>query len=103
MKAKKSLGQNFLIDENIINNIVEQINANEDDLIIEIGPGRGAITKKLIDKKSYYIGYEIDSELIPILKKFENNKTIIKNQDFLASDLTNDIKNITCHIILLLQ
>ena len=45
MKAKKSLGQNFLIDENIINNIVEQINANEDDLIIEIGPGRGAITK----------------------------------------------------------
>lgn len=94
MKAKKSLGQNFLIDGNIIDKIVNQINADEKDLIIEIGPGRGAITKKLIDKKSYYIGYEIDNELIPILKKFENNKTIIKNQDFLTSDLITDIKNI---------
>ena len=94
MKAKKSLGQNFLIDETIINNIVEQINANEDDLIIEIGPGRGALTKMLIGKKSHYIGYEIDNELIPILKKFENNKTIIKNQDFLTSDLITDINNV---------
>ena len=95
MKAKKSLGQNFLIDETIINNIVEQINANEDDLIIEIGPGRGALTKMLIGKKSHYIGYEIDNELIPILKKFVGNKIVIKNQDFLTSDLTNDIRNIS--------
>lgn len=47
MKAKKSLGQNFLIDNNIIDKIVLETSASCEDLIIEIGPGRGALSKKL--------------------------------------------------------
>ena len=47
---KKSLGQNFLIDKNIINKISESINPNKEDLIIEIGPGSGALTRELIKK-----------------------------------------------------
>ena len=47
MKAKKSLGQNFLIDKNVISKIVTEISACNDDLIVEIGPGRGALTKEL--------------------------------------------------------
>lgn len=50
MKAKKSLGQNFLIDNNVINKIVDEVSACNNDLIIEIGPGRGALTSKLKKK-----------------------------------------------------
>ena len=49
---KKSLGQNFLKDNNIINKISNSINPNKDDLIIEIGPGAGALTKELVKKGS---------------------------------------------------
>ena len=48
MKAKKSLGQNFLIDENIINTIADEVAAFSNDLIIEIGPGQGALTAHLV-------------------------------------------------------
>ena len=47
IKAKKSLGQNFLKDENILKKIADSIKTNEEDLIIEIGPGTGALTKYL--------------------------------------------------------
>ena len=49
MKAKKSLGQNFLIDQNVISKIVTEVSACDDDLIIEIGPGQGALTKRSIN------------------------------------------------------
>ena len=51
MKAKKYYGQNFLKNEEIIKNITDLVNPGENDLIIEIGPGRGALTKFLIKKK----------------------------------------------------
>ena len=69
MKAKKSLGQNFLIDNKVINNIIGSLDATKDDLIIEIGPGKGALTKLLKNKEALLIGYEIDQELMPILSK----------------------------------
>ena len=53
MKAKKNYGQNFLKNEEIIKNITDLVNPNENDLIIEIGPGRGALTKYLV-KKNFY-------------------------------------------------
>ena len=81
MKAKKSLGQNFLIDNKIINNIIGSLDATKDDLIIEIGPGRGALTKLLKNKESLLIAYEIDQELMPILSKLEDDKTKIFNKD----------------------
>lgn len=94
MKAKKSLGQNFLKDEKILNDIFHSFDATKDDLIIEIGPGKGALTKRIKDKHSRIIAYEIDTDLIPFLNKINADNLIIKNQDFLLSDLKNDIKSI---------
>ena len=50
-KHKKSLGQNFLKDDNVLNKIVNTISLQPEDLVIEIGPGQGALTKKLVQKK----------------------------------------------------
>ena len=94
MKAKKSLGQNFLIDNNIILNIVNSIDANEDDLIIEIGPGMGALTKHLNNKNSKLICYEIDTELKIYLNKYESDKVKIIYKDILNSNIKDDIKDI---------
>ena len=94
MKIKKSLGQNFLISDEIINKIIDSVTANSNDLIIEIGPGRGALTKKLIAKNSYFLAYEIDNDLIPNLKLLENEKIKIKHEDFLKANIKKDIKDI---------
>lgn len=94
MKAKKSLGQNFLIDSNIINKISDSISAKENDLIIEIGPGMGALTKELKKKNANIICYEIDTDLKPYLNKLENDKTKIIYKDVLNSNIESDIKNI---------
>ena len=95
MKAKKSLGQNFLIDNNIINKIGEAINANADDLIIEIGPGMGALTKVLKNKGANILCYEIDKDMIPYLNKLIDDKTRIIYQDILSAKIKDDIKDIT--------
>lgn len=94
MKAKKSLGQNFLIDNNIINKISKSILACENDLIIEIGPGMGALTKKLKEKNTNIICYEIDTDLKPYLNTLEDSKTRIIYQDILSSNICYDIKDI---------
>lgn len=93
MKAKKSLGQNFLIDNNVINNIISSLDATKDDLIIEIGPGKGALTRLLKNKKALLIAYEIDQELMPILSKLEDDKTKIFNKDILVANLQTDLMN----------
>ena len=94
MKAKKSLGQNFLIDKNIISKIVTEVSACNDDLIIEIGPGRGALTKELKRKQAHLICYEIDQDLAAILNKLEDEKIKIIWQDFLKSRIDEDIEDI---------
>lgn len=94
MKAKKSLGQNFLVDNNIIEKIIGEITSDSNDLIVEIGPGRGALTKKLKEKGSFLIAYEVDRDLEDILSGFVDNKTKIIWQDFLKSDIKEAIKNI---------
>lgn len=94
MKAKKSLGQNFLIDKNIIKKIVDEVDSNESDLIIEIGPGRGALTKELKQKSSKIIAYELDTDLKPILEKLEDDKVKVIYKDFLLSNINEDIKDI---------
>ena len=73
MKAKKSLGQNFLIDLNIINKISSNVNATSDDLIIEIGPGMGALTKELKEKNAKIICYEIDTDMKNFLSKYDKD------------------------------
>lgn len=93
LNAKKSLGQNFLKDDNILNRIADSIKT-KDDLIIEIGPGMGALTKKLINKDSYVIAYEIDERTKDYLLPLENEKTKIIYKDFLKTDIKEDIKDI---------
>ena len=94
MKAKKSLGQNFLIDKNVISKIVAEVSACENDLIIEVGPGQGALTKELKKYNANLIAYEVDRDLSTNLSKLEDDKTRVIWQDFLKSDIKEDIKNI---------
>ena len=90
---KKSLGQNFLNDENIINKIVKFSDIDKDTLVIEIGPGAGALSKKTIPLSGYSILYEIDTRLKDILgdalKGNDNYKIIF--DDVLKQDIKNDI------------
>ena len=92
IKAKKSLGQNFLINSTIIEQICDNIAASENDLIIESGPGMGALTKKLKEKNSHLICYEIDTDLKPYLNGLVDYKTQVIYQDILQSNLKEDIE-----------
>ena len=83
----KALGQNFLKDNNIINKISESINPSKNDLIIEIGPGAGALTKKLVAKDSDVICFEIDKRLEPILNEIKSDKLKVYFEDFLKANL----------------
>mgnify|MGYP001422237965 CR=1 FL=1 len=73
-KNKKSLGQNFLIDKNILKKIIDVGKISENDKVIEVGPGNGNLTEYLIDKNSKYLKIiEKDNELIKILSdKFKD-------------------------------
>lgn len=82
-KFSKSLGQNFLIDDSVLTDIVNSAEVSEDDLVIEIGPGVGTLTKELLKKAKKVYAIELDSDLIPILneelKDFNNFELIHKD------------------------
>lgn len=92
--ANKKLGQNFLVDDNVINEIVHTSNITNEDLIIEIGPGLGTLTKELLEKAGKVISIELDNRMIAILKdRFLMYKNFeIINEDVLKVDLNNLIK-----------
>ena len=90
--AKKSLGQNFLKDENILRKIADSFDVTEKDLIIEIGPGMGALTKYLIQKSSDLLCYEIDERLKDILLSFFKENVQIIFDDFLKRNLKEDLQ-----------
>lgn len=94
IRAKKSLGQNFLKDETVLKKIANSISTKEQDLIIEIGPGKGALTKYLKEKNSYLVCFEIDERMTNILKELEDKKTKVVYQDILKSDIKKEIKEI---------
>lgn len=94
MKAKKRYGQNFLIDNNVIKKITDEVSSSSSDLIIEIGPGKGALTKELKKKDSYIIAYEIDTDLAKTLEKLENEKVKVIFKDILTTNIKEDINNI---------
>ena len=89
---KKKFGQNFIIDKNIINNIVEKSNVDKDTLVIEIGPGAGSLTNILGEKAKNVIAYEIDKSLKPILEKNIHSNTEIIYEDFLKRNVFEDIQ-----------
>jgi 16S rRNA (adenine1518-N6/adenine1519-N6)-dimethyltransferase len=73
--AKKSLGQNFLADQNYIDKIISALNLQNDETVTEIGPGRGAITEALVEKAGKVIAIELDRNLIPYLNvKFKDKE-----------------------------
>ncbi|MEO2508399.1 16S rRNA (adenine(1518)-N(6)/adenine(1519)-N(6))-dimethyltransferase RsmA [Clostridium paraputrificum] len=82
-KFSKSLGQNFLIDDSVLTDIVDGAEVNKDDLIIEIGPGVGSLTAQLIGKAKKVVSIELDNDLIPILQEelgqYENFTLIHKD------------------------
>lgn len=91
---KKKFGQNFIIDENIIDSIINKANIDKNTLVIEIGPGAGSLTYKLAKNAKNVICYEIDTTLKDILKnnlKEFDNVDIIYN-DFLKQNIKEDIK-----------
>lgn len=91
---KKKFGQNFIIDENIINNIVTKANVDKDTLVIEIGPGAGSLTYFLAKFAKNVLCYEIDTTLKEILRdnlKEYDNVEVIYN-DFLKVNVLDDIK-----------
>ena len=90
---KKRFGQNFLSDKTIINKIVSSVQLEEDDLVIEIGPGAGVMTCELV-KKCKVLAYEIDKDLEDILqKKVNSDKLNIIWGDFLKRNLLDDLKD----------
>ena len=92
---KKSLGQNFLKDSNIINKIIESIDIDKDTLVIEIGPGSGVLSKKIVPLSGYSLLYEIDSRLKEVLysELSENNNYKIIFNDFLLQNIKADLQN----------
>lgn len=91
-KAKKSLGQNFLKSGAILNKIIAGAELKENDIILEIGPGKGALTEKLLEKVGKVIAVEKDDALFAFLQeKFAENikkgKLILLNQDILEFEI----------------
>ena len=87
-RPKKSLGQNYLTDDNICRNIINSFNIHKDDFVLEIGPGRGAITKYILEKTKNVIAIELDTGNCALLgEKFPGLE--ILNKDFLKTDLEN--------------
>lgn len=93
-KFKKKYGQNFIKDENLINKIVDSAEISKDSLVIEIGPGMGALTTKILNKCKQGIIYEIDVELKEYLEdklnKYNNYELIF--EDFLEANVKNKLK-----------
>ena len=103
IKANKNLGQNFLINQNVIDEIVNGANIDKNDLVIEIGPGLGTLTKHLLEKAGKVICIELDERMVRILNdrfSLYDNFEII-NQDVLKVDLNEVIKKEkkTCKIV----
>lgn len=89
IKAKKKFGQNFLIDENVLDSIVDGANISNEDIVVEIGPGLGNLTEKLLSKAKLVIAFEIDQDMCNILNaKFGNTSNfVLINKDILKVDI----------------
>jgi 16S rRNA (adenine1518-N6/adenine1519-N6)-dimethyltransferase len=98
LKPNKRLSQNFLIDKNILNNIIEDANLTRNEHVLEIGPGCGALTKALLDQGVELLAVERDHGLYQFLKdSIKNPRLHLFEADFLTFDLeahTNDIKSL---------
>lgn len=102
--ANKKLGQNFLISDEVVNKIIEEAKINKNDLVLEIGPGLGTLTKPLLENAGKVICIELDNRMIKILEdrfKLYNNFEIINNDvlkvnlnKLILENKNNEIKNV---------
>ena len=89
LTAQKRYGQNFLVDSNVLNKIVESAGITKEDTVLEIGPGIGSLTQYLCESAKNVICVEIDTKMIPVLEdtlsEYENVRVI--NEDILKVDI----------------
>lgn len=87
-RTKKRLGQNFLINPDVIGDIIEFANLTKDDTVLEIGPGAGFVTEQLIKKAGKVIAVELDEDAVKEIQKLEADNLEIIHQDILKTDLS---------------
>lgn len=95
LRAKKKFGQNFLTDINVLHQIVDTADVTEDDIVIEIGPGLGALTEQLAKKAKKVLAFEIDADMVAILNdtlRPYDNVEVIQN-DILKVDLKKELND----------
>ncbi|MHB1457668.1 MAG: 16S rRNA (adenine(1518)-N(6)/adenine(1519)-N(6))-dimethyltransferase RsmA [Armatimonadota bacterium] len=92
--TKKRFGQNFLVDRNIINKLVDALDLHDDDCVLEIGPGVGTLTQAVAEKCGKVVAVEVDRDLIPILAETMTGFTNVKivTEDILRLNLTDFLK-----------
>jgi 16S rRNA (adenine1518-N6/adenine1519-N6)-dimethyltransferase len=86
IRAKKGLGQNFLVDEMILETILETAELSSEDTVIEVGPGLGIMTAELAKKAGWVIAIELDNRLAEILQKILPANVVVINRDVLGTD-----------------
>ena len=91
--AKKGLGQNFLVDRNALDKIVEAAELTQDDTVIEVGPGVGTLTSELLKRAKEVVAVEMDDKLAEILRSTNNGKLKVINADILKFNLNEIIEN----------
>ena len=97
-QARKRFGQNFLIDDQIINRIIATISPKKNDNMLEIGPGKGALTFPLLEHLEHLSVIEIDRDLISLLKSKKQEKLIIYEADALKFDydvISNNLRTVS--------
>lgn len=89
IKPNKKLGQNFLIDKNVVSKVISESHVLENEVILEIGPGLGALTEELVNLKNNIYAYEIDFRLYQYLKeKFSEDENLqLINEDILNAEI----------------
>ena len=92
-KFSKSLGQNFLVDDSVLNDIVSGAEVSKNDFVIEIGPGVGTLTAQILKKAKRVTAVELDNDLIPILQQElgDNPKFQLIHKDALKVDFNEVI------------
>ncbi len=92
---RKGYGQNFLYDSTYLDNIVDYADLNEDDTVLEIGPGLGVLTSRMAVKAKKVIAVEIDSDIVPVLSEIlsEYQNVTIINEDVLKTDINKLLKD----------
>ena len=85
--AIKKIGQNFLINQDVANREIQYADLEKNDVVLEIGPGKGILTKKIAEKAKQVIAVEIDTKLAHVLKKTVPDNVQIINKDILKIDL----------------